>query len=428
VNARASGRIRVAALATMFVVLLTARVATAATPSATQGPVETPPPTPVPPFGSPSPFVSVLHTPAPSAADPMVAAPSAVLADLDTGQLLWTKEPGQQLPIASVTKIMTALLILERTDPEEVVTVSGEAASGGPTTGISNLGLQAGERVRVEDLLYALILQSANDAALALAEHVAGSVEAFVELMNRRAMRLGLRETEFFSPNGLDDRGYSSARDLVRLTRAAYAEPAFQAVATTRFHEVPSPDGPPRVVQNRNVLLWLYPGAIGGKTGFTTAAGFCVVAAAEREGVRLVAVVLGSPSEAFSDAAEILNHGFAAFDRHTFVEPGETLGRLEIVGGRVPVAAGAGLDALVRASDVGLAERDERAAPRALFPPNEGERVGTLTVRAGDAVLGRVPLVVSSVPPPEPVEGSWLGRAASAVWDAVAGAFAALVD
>jgi D-alanyl-D-alanine carboxypeptidase (penicillin-binding protein 5/6) len=408
--------------ATLLAILLTSLGATAATPKP-----ETPPPTPVPPLASPSPFVSVLHTPPPGEAEPIVSAPGAALADLDTGQLLWTKEPKAQRPIASVTKIMTAVLVLERADPEDVVTVSDRAASGGPTAGISNLGLLPGERVRVEDLLYALMLQSANDAALALAEHVSGSVEAFVKLMNRKAVRLGLRQTEFLSPGGLDDRGHSSPADLVRLTRAAYAEPGFERLSSTRFHEVPAPEGRPRVVQNRNVLLWLYPGSIGVKTGFTSAAGFCVVAAAERDGVRLVAVVLGSAGEAFSDAAEMLSYGFAAFERHAFVRRGESLGRLEIVGGRVPVAAGARLEALVRSDEIEIATRETKADPGALFPPSEGERVGFLTVRARDAVLGRVPLVAARVPGPEPAAGSWLGRAASTVWDAVTGAFAALL-
>jgi D-alanyl-D-alanine carboxypeptidase len=179
---------------------------------------------------------------------------------------------------------MTALLVLERTAPTEVVTVSEEAARP-RVAGISALGLVPGERILVDELLYALLLQSANDAADGLAEHVDGTVPAFVERMNARAAELQMTRSRFASPNGLEEVGYSTGRDLVRLTRAAFGEPGFASVAATRSHVVESLDAEPRTVQNRNVLLWLYPGAIGVKTGFTSAAGFCVVAAAERDGI-----------------------------------------------------------------------------------------------------------------------------------------------
>lgn len=389
---------------------------------------ETPPPTPVPPNASPSPFVTDLHTPAPSPEEPDIGSPAAALADLDTGQILWAKNPGARRPIASVTKIMTALLVIERTHPDDVLTVSKRAAPGGPTIGISNLGLLPGERIAVKHLLYALMLQSANDAALALAEHVSGSVEAFVRAMNRRARALGLRDTVFFSPNGLDDRGRSSARDLVRLTMAAYDEPSFARITATKFHEVPSAVGDPRVVQNRNVLLWLYRGGIGVKTGFTSAAGFCVVVAAEREGIRLVAVVLGSPGEAFSDAAEMLNHGFAAFDRRTFVTEGEAVGSLELQGGTVTVATAGSLEALVPEAAIDEIVEVPVADPGAAFPPAPGERVGTLTVRAPGLLLGRVPLVAAEIPPPPRPGDPLLARVLDAVFGGLADAFGALLD
>ena len=203
-----------------------------------------PPPTPViQPGGqaSLSPFPSTLRTPATSTQVPEIHAASAVLADLDTGQVLFDLNRNERRPIASVTKIMTALLVVERTDLTDVVTVT-EAAASGQVSGISGLGLVAGERIRVDELLYALLLQSANDAAEALAEHVSGSVDAFVEDMNARAEELGMMRTMFTSPNGLDDTGYSSAADLVRLTRVAYRSPGFASVVATRFHTVESLD------------------------------------------------------------------------------------------------------------------------------------------------------------------------------------------
>lgn len=392
----------------------------------------TPPPTPVlQPNGrtSPSPFPTALRTPAPSPEIPQPRAAAAILADLDSGQVLFALDPREQRAIASLTKIMTALLVLERTDPNDIVTVSAEAAGDGRTAGISELGLREGERIRVEELLYALMLQSANDAALALAEHVSGSVDGFVDLMNRRARRLGLTGTEFRSPNGLDDSGYSTASDLVTLTRAAYELPGFARLAGTKFHEIPAPDDrAERVVQNRNALLWLYPGAIGVKTGYTRAAGFSIVAGAQRDGVRLVAVVLGSQGELFSTAATLLNHGFAAFERREVVGAGEPLGEMRIDGRDVPVAAADSLAGLIPID----AEVRRRTIldPSTSFPPLPGEAIGTLAVSVPGLRIGDVPIEVVSVPPPPPPEdaGPWWRRAASAVIGALDAALDALFN
>jgi D-alanyl-D-alanine carboxypeptidase (penicillin-binding protein 5/6) len=367
-----------------------------------------------------SPFPTVLRTPEPSPERPEIHAGAAILADLDTGQVLYAHFPDKRRPIASVTKIMTALLVIERTDPSDVVTVSENAAGDGRSPGISELGLVEGERIQVGELLYALMLQSANDAAIALAEHVSGSVDAFVAQMNHRARRLGLSNTEFFSPNGLDDRGYSSARDLVSMTRSAYDHPGFASVVATRFHEIPAPEGlPPRIVQNRNVLLWLYPGAVGVKTGFTSAAGFCVVATAERDGLGLVSVVLGEPEEPFSEAATLLNYGFAAFEQREVLREGEPLGTVEIDGHTVPVAAGGSLEGLVPTE--AKVRRTVALEPGAAFPPFPGESVGTVTVSVPGMRIGDESLVVTAVPPPPPPEdaGPWWRRALSSVLDAV---------
>ena len=384
-----------------------------------QSPVP-PPPTPVVQPGggtSPSPFVSALRTPAPSTQAPELRGQAAVLADLDTGQVLFNLEGNERRPIASLTKVMTALLVLEETSPTDVVTVSQEAA-GPRIAGISGLGLTEGERIRVVELLYALMLQSANDAAIALAEHVDGTVPAFVERMNARAAELGMTSSHFASPNGLDDVGYSSARDLSRLTRAAYDASGFADVVATRTHVVRSLDAEPRTVQNRNVLLWLYPGALGVKTGFTTQAGFCVVAAAEREGIRLVAVVLGEPGEPFSDAATLLNYGFEAFDERSLLRDGQGLGTVRIDGRPVSVAAGGQVRGLVsvQAEIVRALVLEDQVA----FPPARDEQIGTVRVTAGERLVGEVPLLVTGLPPPPPPvnEGPWWARAFGAVLDA----------
>lgn len=379
-----------------------------------------PPPTPVPPAGSPSPYPTVLETPPPSTRDPRVAAASAILADLDSSEVLWERNPDQRQPIASVTKIMTGLLVVEATDPDEVVTASPNAAR---QTG-AELGLEVGEAQPVRQLLMALLLQSANDAAVALAEHVGGTVEGFVDGMNRRARRLGARDTRFTSPNGLDDSGYSTSRDLVAITAEAFRDATFREVVATKLHRIPSPDGDPRRIQNRNALLWLYRGAIGVKTGYTAAAGFCLVAAAERDGLRLVAVVLGAPSSPWSDAAEMLNHGFEAWERRDVVDGSTAFEPIEVAGREIPVRADGALSLLIRRGET--VEVEVRPDPGLTLPVAEGQTVGEVVVSGGGDVLGHVRAVsAASVAAPvgsSPPENPWWERA----WDAVAGFFARL--
>jgi D-alanyl-D-alanine carboxypeptidase (penicillin-binding protein 5/6) len=403
-------------LGAAVIVLLLA--ATASTAGGLAAAVETPPPTPV--DGKPSPFVTRLRTPAPSATAPEVRSPVAALADLDTGQVLYSKGLDRPRPIASVTKLMTALLVLERTAPNDTVTVSRDAAPSVTGYHGSELDLRPGERLSVRDLLYGLLVQSSNDAAIALAEHVSGSVDAFVRLMNRRAKRLGMRDTRYFSPNGLDDRGRSTARDLITITRQDYRFAEFARIVRTRTYEIPSPRGKPRTIQNRNVLLWLYPGAIGVKTGYTAVAKFCVVGAAERDGMRLMTVVLGAQNEPFSEAAGLLSYGFTAFERRSFVAAGEDLGPIDILGGRVWGSAGEDLRALVPRAAASEATTRIEADPRASFPPALGEEVATLRIRIPGLELGTIPVIASRVPPPPPPEpGPWWRRTASAVVDAV---------
>jgi D-alanyl-D-alanine carboxypeptidase (penicillin-binding protein 5/6) len=385
----------------------------------------TPPPTPVPPNGSLSPFPSVLHTPADTASRPVISAASAVLADLDTGQVLFSKAQGAPRAIASLTKMMTAIVVVERTKPTDVVAVAPGAVFGPRDFGASStLALRAGERLSVRDLLYGMLLASANDAAVALAEHVSGSVDAFVGLMNRRATALGMRATLFDSPNGLDDRGRSTASDVVRLVRTMYRIPLLSRIAVTRHHDVTSSAHGVRRIQNRNALLWLYPGAIGAKTGTTAAAGDCLAAVAERGGRRLVAVVLGSPHEPFSEAAALLNYGFDAFERRDLVTRGEPAGTIAINGGSVPVVAGGDVTAFVsRTASIRLLLESDRSVA---FPPVPGDVVGVLRVSAGTKELGTVPLLaVAAALPPAPA-GSWWLRAGASVGSALARAVSAL--
>ncbi len=405
-----------------LVAALTVAVGTAFLPVASG---QTPPPTPVPPFGSPSPFPSVLRTPPPTARPPQLSAGSAALIDLDSGRILFDLGAERRRPVASTTKIMTALVVLEATAPRDIVTVgAGAVGQRG-----SALGLRPGERIPVRELLYALLLQSANDAAIALSEHVAGSVEAFVARMNRRARGLGLEDTRFRSPSGLDDSGFSTALDLAVITREAYRHPVFATIVGSRFRTIPDPGGPPRRIQNRNALLWLYPGAMGAKTGWTGAAGFCLVGAAERGGLRLASVVLGAPLEAFSDSAALLDYGFARFERRTVLEEGRAFGPIVVEGVEVSVGSGASLEALIRRDrDVVLTFE---VSPDLSLPLEAGQAVGSVLVRSAGEPLGEVPLVALEPTAREPTRAPPTPRDGATWWepilDPVAGFFSRVV-
>ena len=207
------------------------------------------------------------------------------------------------------------------------------------------------------------------------------------------------------------------------LTIAAFREdPKFGTIVAARFQDVPSPGGRPRHIQNRNVLLWLYPGATGVKTGYTAAAGFCVVATAERDGRRLVAVVLGTPGEPFSEAASLLNYGFGGFTMRRFVLDGQDEGTVAIRGGRVPVAAARDLEALVPVTALHQIRRTVVVDTSAAFPPVVGERVGVVRVTSVGRVIGTVPLVVTDVPPPPAIDDrSWWERATGSLTGAASG-------
>ncbi len=394
-----------------------------------RGPQVAPPPTPVPPNGSPSPFVSSLSTPGDPIPVPGVDASAAILMDLGTGQILFQKSPDRPRAVASLTKIMTALVVLKREGGhlDRTVRVHPDAVfARDDYGGGSTLGLRAGERLSIRGLLAGLLLGSANDAAEALAIEESGSVPAFVNAMNARAKALGMSRTRFTSPHGLDDSGRSSATDLMVLLREASKDPTFRDLVARRFVVVRSNSARPRRIQNRNVMLWLFPGASGVKTGFTATAGSCLMATAIRGDRQLAVVVLGGRDEVFSDAAALLNHGFAAYERRSILEDGESLGSVRVRGGEVPVVSGARLEALVRVRESRAIERIVSVSRAVAYPPPSGSVVGTLRVTLAGETLGRVQILVGDLEPPEEPAGSWWGRAAGAVSGAVASIVAGL--
>ena len=289
---------------------------------------------------------------------------------------------------------MTALLTLERTDLDDVFTAANYSAS--PVE--SQINLQPGERMTVEDLLKALILESANDAAVTLAEGVAGSRAAFVREMNRRAVALGLRDTSYANPVGFDDpENYSSARDLAALTRRLLANPDFARIADMPMATLNS-GARKRTIDNRNVLVQRYPFVSGVKTGHTMGAGYVLVGAGEVGGARVITVTLGAPSESARDAdtLALLRWGLEQFHRVAVLRRGKALDTIDVnyrdedaeVGAAQPVTL--------------VLRRGERVktvldAPEELDGPlAKGTRVGSVAVTREGETVRRVPLVTLS--------------------------------
>ena len=264
-----------------------------------------------------------------------LSARCACVMDAQTGAILYAKNETQPGLIASTTKIMTGLLICEDCDLDEEIAVPPEAA------GIegSSMYLKAGERVRVEDLLYGMMLRSGNDCAAALAIAHSGSVDAFVHAMNDRARELGLCQTRFANPHGLDDgENNSTAADLARLACAAMDNETFARVAGTKSRQIGA-----QTVTNHNRLLWRYPGADGVKTGFTKAAGRILVSSAVRDGRRLVCVTIHDPDD-WNDHCRLLDAGFSRFSSVLLAAEGQVMGLLP---SRTPLVCARDVRALV---------------------------------------------------------------------------------
>lgn len=282
---------------------------------------------------------------------PRLTAISALLVDVRTGSVLYELNPTKRSYPASLTKLMTALLIVERGNLDEVVSVPKEAT----LIGESSANLKEGELVTLRQLLYLVLVRSANDACVAAAIHIAGSVDSFVKMMNERALELGAQDTHFCNPHGLHHKDhYTTALDLLRIAMAAlsYGE-IRRAVSTITFEMPPTNKSPARVFRNRNRLLWEYEGADGVKTGYTIPAGRCLIATATRNGWQLMAIVLKS-EDAFKDAAALLDFGFSTFVCLPIAVAGQVIANFAIHGG-VPSC----IPALPRRSFYAVVRRDE---------------------------------------------------------------------
>ncbi len=236
-----------------------------------------------------------------------VSAKAAVLMNAQTAAVIYSRNPDVKLPMASTTKIMTALILTENTKADNEVKITNEmvAVEG------SNMGLKAGDTVTCGDLLYGLMLPSGNDAANAIAIHIAGDIKSFAKLMNKKAQQLGCINTKFVTPSGLDSDGHSTtAYDLALIARAAIESEVIRQAVSTDYKVVKTKEGRELPLSNHNKLLKLYDGAIGIKTGFTKAAGRCLVSAAKRGDTTLIAVTLNDKDD-WNDHANMLDYGFS---------------------------------------------------------------------------------------------------------------------
>ncbi|MFN2616238.1 MAG: D-alanyl-D-alanine carboxypeptidase family protein [Thermoleophilaceae bacterium] len=333
---------------------------------------------------------------APAAAAPprLPRAAAAIVVDAREGAVLFRKDPDERRAIASTTKLMTALLALERTKPDEVFTAPAYHALAAE----SKIDLRAGERMRVHDLLRALLLESANDAAATIAEGVAGSRSAFVDEMNRRAAELHLDETHYANPVGLDQRGnYSTARDLARLATRLMRDGRFARIVNLPEAVLRS-GARRRVVDNRNDLVARHPFVDGIKTGHTVDAGYVLVGAGHAAGgPRVISVVLGEPSEAArdEDTLTLLRFGLSRFRPLRALERDRSVARVKIEhrGGRAE---------LVPARSVTLAVRRGQRLGRRVLAPGEldgplpaGRRVGRVVLLLDGRPVRTVPLVTA---------------------------------
>ena len=331
-----------------------------------------------------------------AAGAPAVDAGAAVLMERETGAILYEQNPHDKLEPASVTKVMTLLLVLEAVDDgrlalDDMVTASARAASMGG----SQVYLREGEQMSVDDLLKAVAVVSGNDAAVALAEHLAGSEEAFVALMNQRAAELGMADTCFVNCTGLPAAGHlTSAHDIAVMSRELLQHPKIRDYTTIWMDSI---RGGQFQLSNTNKLVRFYEGATGLKTGSTDSAGYCLAASAEREGMELIAVVLKADTseQRFEGAKSLLNYGFATYTL-TDVYPGQALPPVDVLLGEAdtvqPVLARSSR-ILVEKARLNDVTAQLRLCEDVEAPVEAGQKLGELTVSVGGQARESIPIV-----------------------------------
>ena len=330
---------------------------------------------------------------------------SSILIEAKTGRVLYEQNAHEPLPMASTTKIMTALVALENGNVHELVT-AGKNAFGVPGTSIY---LSLGEQLPLLDMLYGLMLASGNDAAVAIAEHVGGDVDSFCKMMNDRAVAIGCEDTVFASPHGLPaDNHHTTARDLALIAREAMRNPTFREIVSTQRASIPWAEHDyDRILNNKNKLLSEYPGAIGIKTGYTKAAGRCLVFAAKRDGLELIGVVLNCP-DWFQKAEALLDRGFDNWQMVSLFSAGETVRTVPVKNGVSNAVR------VIASSDVAGPVRLDAWPDLVLELPDSleagfsrGQTVGVAKLMDAGQTLITVPLVTAEAVPERSFRHGW---------------------
>lgn len=327
-------------------------------------------------------------------------AKSAILMEESTGNILYESNPDERLPIASVTKVMTMLLIMEAVDSgkislDDMVTVSENAMSYGGST----MFLETGEQLTVNDMLKGIAVASANDGCVAMAEHLAGSESAFVDMMNERAKELGMENTHFMNTNGLDeDDHYSSARDVAIMSRELMKHETIFNYTSIWMDTL---RGGKFQLANTNKLIRFYDGANGLKTGSTSKALCCLSAAAKRNDMQLIAVVLGAPTSAerFASAKSLLDYGFANYAVNTQITAGDEVQNIAVEKGvdkEVGVVAGDSCSTLVKKGQEDNITKEIKIDETITAPIEAGQKIGTMTISRDGEVIADIDLNASS--------------------------------
>ena len=327
-------------------------------------------------------------------------AKSAILMEESTGNILYESNPDERLPIASVTKVMTMLLIMEAVDSgkislDDMVTVSENAMSYGGST----MFLETGEQLTVNDMLKGIAVASANDGCVAMAEHLAGSESAFVDMMNEKAKELGMENTHFMNTNGLDeDDHYSSARDVAIMSRELMKHETIFNYTSIWMDTL---RGGKFQLANTNKLIRFYDGANGLKTGSTSKALCCLSAAAKRNDMQLIAVVLGAPTSAerFASAKSLLDYGFANYAVNTQITAGDEVQKIAVEKGvekEVGVVAGDSCSTLVTKGQEDNITKEIKLDETITAPIEAGQKIGTMTISRDGEVIADIDLNASS--------------------------------
>ena len=366
-------------------------------------------------------LVAALFIPSLAAAAPLedglpieITSPAVILAEAETGTVIFEKNADERREVASITKLMTALLVFEALEDNDIaltdqVTVSQRAAAMEGSQAL----LDADTDYKLEDLLRTMIMASANDSAVALAEYLAGTEENFVQRMNERAQALGMDDTHYVNCTGYPQEGqYTTARDVMTLSCEVSRHPAYHTYASVWVDTLVHPSGRTTDLTNTNRLVRFYEGCDGFKTGSTDAAKYCVSATAEKNGMRLIAVVLGCENSQtrFNEARSMLEYGFATYQRTTIARKGDALGeQLKVNRGSaesVDLLLGSGLSMLLRNGQASQLKM-ELVIPESIDAPvDAGQVVGFVRVLLGETAVAKLNVVAASaVPLPGFIEG-----------------------